>query len=301
MEVVTRIGSGATVQDEREIQVSERPERPLLVFDGDCGFCRQWVGRWRRITGERVEYRPLQEVAGQFPEIGAERFHARVWLIEPDGRAKGGAGAVFQLYATVGEKRWLGWSYENLPAFAGVAEGAYDLVARHREGAAVATRQLWGTTVERPRYRRMRTIFLRALGAVYLAAFWSLSVQVDGLVGSRGILPVGDFLGELGPILGRSRYWQLPTLLWLDPSDRALHLLGWGGVVVSGLLVAGVLPRACLVLLWLSYLSMVVVGQPFFGYQWDVLLLEAGLLAVLFAPRGPWLGRAGPGRNRRGG
>jgi hypothetical protein len=69
----------------------------------------------------------------------------------------------------------------------------------------------------------MRAIFLRALGAVYLSAFWSMAVQVDGLIGSQGILPAGEYLGEFGPILGGWRYWQLPTLLWLDSSDRALH------------------------------------------------------------------------------
>jgi hypothetical protein len=139
----------------------------------------------------------------------------------------------------------------------------------------------------------MRAIFLRGLGAAYLAAFWSLAVQVDGLIGSRGIFPAREFLGAVEPALGGRRYWQLPTLLWLDASDRALHLLCWGGVVAGGLLVAGVLPRACLALLWLSYLSLVGVGQPFLGYQWDALLLEAGLLGILFAPWGPWLGRAG--------
>jgi hypothetical protein len=61
----------------------------------------------------------------------------------------------------------------------------------------------------------MRAIFLRALGAVYLSAFWSMAVQVDGLIGSQGILPAGEYLGEVGPILGGWRYWQLPTLLWL--------------------------------------------------------------------------------------
>src|SRR5215207_9989249 len=112
-----RIGEAA-VQDERQLLVADHPGRPLLVFDGDCAFCRQWVARWRSITGERVEYRPAQEVAAQFPEIGEERFRARVWLIEPDGRAAAGARAVFRLYARAGEKRWLDWSYENIPAFA---------------------------------------------------------------------------------------------------------------------------------------------------------------------------------------
>jgi predicted DCC family thiol-disulfide oxidoreductase YuxK len=281
------------MQDRREIQVTERPGRPLLVFDGACAFCRQWVERWRGVAGERVEYRPWQDVSDRFPEIGEERFRTRVWLIEPDGRATAGARAVFRLLAEAGEKRWLGWVYENLPAFAAVAEGVYDLVAGHRRLAAAATRQLWGTMAERPRYRRTRAIFLRAMGGVYLTAFWSMAIQVDGLIGSRGIVPVRDFLRAIGPMAGGSRYWQFPTLLWLDSSDRALHLLSWGGVVISGLLVAGAWPRVCLVLLWLSYLSIVVVGQPFFAFQWDMLLLESGMLAALFAPGGPWLGRAG--------
>src|SRR5689334_18700523 len=84
---------GRIVEDEREVRVAERPGRPLLVYDGDCGFCRGWVGRWRGITGDRVEYRPSQEVSGRFPEVGDEGFAARVWLIEPDGRANGGARA----------------------------------------------------------------------------------------------------------------------------------------------------------------------------------------------------------------
>jgi lipase maturation factor 1 len=280
------------VPDSHEIRVGERPDRPLLVFDGDCGFCRQWVERWRGITGERVAYRPSQEVGEHYPEIGPERFRAKVWLVEPDGRATGGARAVFRLYALAGEKRWLGWLYDRLPAFAEAAEETYEFVARHRDEAAVATRWLCGSVDQRPRYRRTRAILLRGLGLVYLGAFASLAVQVDGLIGSRGILPAGELLGEIGPILGRGRYWRVPTLLWLDSSDRALHALCWGGVVASGLLVAGVMPGVCSVMLWLSYLSLVVVGQPFLGYQWDILLLEAGLLAVLLAPWGPRLGRA---------
>ncbi len=145
---------------------------------------------------------------------------------------------------------------------------------------------------ERPRYRLMRAIFLRGLGVVYLAAFASLGVQLDGLIGSRGILPAAQFLEAVKPILGSRRYGQLPTVLWLGCSDRALHIVCWGGIVTSALLVAGVLPRVCLTLLWLGYLSLLVVGQPFLGYQWDILLLEAGLLGALFAPWSVWLGRA---------
>ena len=84
----------------------------------------------------------------------------------------------------------------------------------------------------------------------------------------------------------------MPTLLWLDASDRALHALCWGGLGLSVLLVAGILPGACLALLWLFYLSLTVVGQDFLSFQWDILLLESGLLALLLTPWGGRLDRA---------
>jgi hypothetical protein len=138
----------------------------------------------------------------------------------------------------------------------------------------------------------VRSVLLRGLGAVYLAAFVSLGVQVEGLIGSHGILPAAEYLDHVRPFLRASRIRLLPTLLWLDASDRSLHALCWGGAALSAALIAGVLPGVCLTLLWLFYLSLVVVGQEFLGYQWDALLLEAGLLGILFAPWGLWLGRA---------
>ena len=281
---------------DRVVSVGNRPERPLVVFDGDCAFCRQWVRRWQGMTGGRVAYRPSREVVQDYPEIGEAGFRARVWLIEPDGRARGGAGAVLRLYALAGDRRWPAWLYDRVPAFAGAAEAAYDLVARHRDAAMVATWLLCGSVDRRPSYRRTRALFLRGMGLAYLAAFWSLAVQADGLIGSRGIAPVGEFLDRAGQTLGKGeRYWQVPTLMWLDASDQGLHALCWGGVVLGGLLIAGVLAGECLVLLWLGYLSLVSVGRPFLGYQWDVLLLESGLLAILLAPWGLRLGRAGRG------
>ncbi|MBX6313447.1 MAG: hypothetical protein IRY99_11105, partial [Isosphaeraceae bacterium] len=139
----------------------------------------------------------------------------------------------------------------------------------------------------------MRGIFLRALGAIYIMAFASLGVQIDGLIGSRGILPAGEYLDSLYQVLGAQAYGQFPTLLWINHSDIFLQILCWGGVALGALVVAGLLPGPCLLVLWAAYLSLTVVGQEFLSFQWDMLLLEAGLLAVLFAPWGTlWLGRA---------
>ncbi|MGO9470631.1 MAG: lipase maturation factor family protein [Isosphaeraceae bacterium] len=147
----------------------------------------------------------------------------------------------------------------------------------------------------RPRYRLTRSVFLRGLALVYLAAFGSLAVQLDGLIGSRGILPAAEFLERAGRFLGTgpAAYWRLPTVFWLDASDRALHTVCWGGVLLSVALLCGLLPGYCALLLWVSYLSLAVAGQVFLGYQWDSLLLETGLLAVLIAPWGLRLKSAG--------
>jgi lipase maturation factor 1 len=153
----------------------------------------------------------------------------------------------------------------------------------------------WGGVAKgRPTYRLTRSALLRGLGVVYVSAFGSLAVQLDGLIGSRGILPAAEFLDRAGQVLGKgpATYWRLPTLFWLDASDRAIHAVCWGGVGLAVLLIAGILPGPCLVLLWLFYLSLTTAGQVFLGYQWDSLLLEAGLLAILLTPWGVRLDRA---------
>ena len=59
--------------------------KPLLVYDGDCGFCRLWIARWQSFTGNRIEYAPFQEVAERFPQIPREDFERSVQLLMPGG------------------------------------------------------------------------------------------------------------------------------------------------------------------------------------------------------------------------
>src|SRR3954447_10344635 len=96
--------------------------------------------------------------------------------------------------------------------------------------------------MHRPGFGRTRSALVRGLGVAYLAAFASLAVQADGLFGSRGILPAVELLERARQALGTgpTRFWMLPTLLWLDASDRALHLLCWGGVVLAAAAALGV-------------------------------------------------------------
>ena len=144
-----------------------------------------------------------------------------------------------------------------------------------------------------------RWLFLRLLGAIFLIAFLSLWVQINGLLGHDGILPVDQLLQAARERLGPERYWDLPTLCWLNPSDACLHALCATGVLLSVLLVCDVAPALVLFGLWAAYLSFVTVGREFLSFQWDNLLLETGFLAIFLAPlrvrpRGSGAGEAPP-------
>jgi hypothetical protein len=142
-----------------------------------------------------------------------------------------------------------------------------------------------------------RWIFLRCLGAIFFSAFYSLAFQIKGLIGPRGILPAGAYLEEVTRVLpGVSRFWRVPTLLWLGSGDAALTALVWGGLIASALLVLNVWPRLAIAVCLVLFLSFIGAAQDFSSYQSDGMLLEAGFLSLFFAPRGvrPGLGTAHP-------
>ena len=137
-------------------------------------------------------------------------------------------------------------------------------------------------------YELVASLFLRLLALIYLVAFVSIGVQIDGLAGAEGILPFADELRRAEAQVGAERFWSIPTLFWLDASDLALQLVAFAGCVFSVLLFFNLYARSALVLLFLCYLSLFQAGQLFMNFQWDYLLLESGFLAV-FLPRGPRL------------
>src|SRR5688572_24484519 len=127
-------------------------------------------------------------------------------------------------------------------------------------------------------------LFLRLLAIVYLIAFVSLWVQVEGLIGPDGLLPAEKYFAAVREQLGSSAVFQLPTLCWVFGAGKFLHVLCAAGVVLALLLLAGVAPAICLALLWAAYLSLNYAGQVFFHFQWDTLLLETTLIAIFVAP-----------------
>ncbi len=128
--------------------------------------------------------------------------------------------------------------------------------------------------------------FLRGVALVYLIAFISLWVQIDGLIGSAGVLPVEPWLGALTEHYGTRPLAAVPTLLWANASDRALHAVCAAGTLASLLMLVNLWPRINALLAWVFYVSLTTVGRTFLSFQWDILLLETGVIAVLMAPGG---------------
>ncbi len=132
----------------------------------------------------------------------------------------------------------------------------------------------------------VRSIFLRGIAAIYLIAFASLLPQIDGLIGSHGILPANHYLEAVHSEYGSGGYLLFPTLAWLNSSDVFLHAMVWAGIALSLALLAGVIPIPATIGLYVLYLSMDTIGQTFFSFQWDALLLETGFAAIVIAPWG---------------
>jgi len=281
------------------LRVVNPPPRPLMIWDGECHFCRRWIERWREITGDQVNYETSQRVGDRFPEILSEQFLRSVVLIAPDGAVFCGAEAVFRSLQCRASKKWMAWSYYHVPGFAPVSEAFYRFVSLNRRFASAMTRLLWGNDVRPPTYFAARRWFLRALGLIFLIAFVSLWVQIDGLIGSNGITPVSEFLSAARQQLDDRALSILPTLCWFNSSDAFLHFLCGSGAVFSVLLICGIAPAWSLVALVTFYLSLTIAGQTFLSFQWDILLVETGFLAILLAPWRLWWTRTNEPRVSR--
>jgi hypothetical protein len=135
-----------------------------------------------------------------------------------------------------------------------------------------------------PDYWLSRLVFQRGLGALYLIAFLCAVNQFRPLLGERGLLPAPRFLE-------RVTFSQAPSLFHFHYSDRLLAAAAWGGLVLAIAAVVGLPDRApvwLVMLLWFAlwglYLSIVNIGQTFYGFGWESLLLEAGFLAIFLGP-----------------
>jgi hypothetical protein len=146
------------------------------------------------------------------------------------------------------------------------------IVKGHRDRPAKPKETYWLT----------RFVLLRLLGFVYLFAWLSLALQVRALIGHRGILPADLFLQKLQAY--GAGFWQVPSLFWLGLNDTVLVIGAWTGVALSIIVLLGYANAIMLIVLWILYMSYVHIGQLFYGYGWEIQMIETGLIAAFLVP-----------------
>lgn len=137
-------------------------------------------------------------------------------------------------------------------------------------------RELWGAG-SGPLVARL---FQCLLALIFLSAWLSLGVQVRVLLGQRGLLPVAPFFDAVRAQKNIG-LGELPSLLWWWTSDNALYAHVGAGLLLALLALFNLRPRLCFLLSTALYLSIATAARTFLSFQWDNLLLECGLLAVL--------------------
>jgi hypothetical protein len=135
-------------------------------------------------------------------------------------------------------------------------------------------------------YWLTRFVLLRWTGFVYLVAFYVAARQLAPLVGAEGLTPASLFFHQVSEQLGGSwsGFMALPSIFWWNCSDTWLRVVPWIGVVISCVVLAGYANALMMAVLWIFYMSIVHVGQGWYGYGWEIQMLEVGFLAIFLCP-----------------
>ncbi|GAA3642422.1 lipase maturation factor family protein [Microbacterium awajiense] len=132
-----------------------------------------------------------------------------------------------------------------------------------------------------------RQVLQRGIAALFLVAFVSSLNQFPALLGERGLLPAPRLMEWAGSSPRAGRMLRPTLFRWVRYTDRRLRTLCVIGIVIAATLVVGIpqlgppwVPLLCFLALWFGYMSIVSIGQTFYGFGWEMLLLEAGFLAA---------------------
>src|SRR5881628_616741 len=135
-------------------------------------------------------------------------------------------------------------------------------------------------------YWLTRFVILRLLGFVYAVAFLVAAQQLVPLIGEHGLTPANHFLASVQTQLGSrtAGVLRVPSLFWFGISDHGMVIFAWTGFALSLVVFAGYANAIILGILWAMYMSIVHIGQIWYGYGWEIQLLETGFLSIFLCP-----------------
>ncbi|MEH6657451.1 thiol-disulfide oxidoreductase DCC family protein [Leeuwenhoekiella marinoflava] len=119
--------------------------KPVLIWDGHCGFCKFWITRWKAKTGDALEFKTFQETSQQYKDFPLKEFKKASRLIEPNGNVFSGPDSAYRCYDYAERKsypyhRW----YASNKIFRSLSDKAYNYIAKHRPAMLQLTKILFG-------------------------------------------------------------------------------------------------------------------------------------------------------------
>ena len=107
-------------------------DKPLMIYDGNCGFCKYWIIKWKKISGSLINYSPYQAVKSDFKDIDEIQFKEAVRLVLPSGEVLDGPEAAYYTYFLNGKSKFLYQWYGQKVWFKNFSDWLYQWVADHR-------------------------------------------------------------------------------------------------------------------------------------------------------------------------
>ena len=125
--------------------------RPVMLWDGDCSFCKYWVTRWQTITGDLIEFIPYQEGAKRFPDIDENLFRQASRLIDSDGLIYSGPDSAYRSVYLAGKYKMLHRWYSGSSPFRSLSDSLYNIIAQRRNIMFRLTKAMWGSDPLNPK------------------------------------------------------------------------------------------------------------------------------------------------------
>lgn len=134
-----------------KIKQTEFPpkEKPMMVWDGECGFCKYWITNWKSKTDGRIDYRTFQEVAERYKDIPLKEFKKASRLIEPDGSVFSGPDSAYRSFHYIKNTSspWHRW-YSHYKIFNSLSDHTYNFIAKNRSSMFKLTKIFFGKNPE---------------------------------------------------------------------------------------------------------------------------------------------------------
>lgn len=120
------------------------PDKPTIVWDGTCGFCKFWVTRWKDKTGSSVDYTPYQDVAEHYKDVPLKEFKKASRLIEPNGNIYSGPDSAYRCYDHTGKHYPFHKWYRHYSFFRTLSDHGYNWIAKNRSFMFKVTHLFFG-------------------------------------------------------------------------------------------------------------------------------------------------------------